>query len=58
MRYTNFGKSESMTKLYEIRESKQTIVIVNLDSISRGVIHIADQHTKRIKIIGKIILNI
>ena len=48
VRYSNFGNSESITKLYAINDRRQTIVTVNLDSISFGLIQTADQHIAKI----------
>ena len=56
VRYSNFGNSESITKLYAISDNKQTMVIVNLASNSFGSTQTTDQQTIRIKIIGKITL--
>ena len=58
VRYSNLGNSESITKLYAISDSKQTMVIVNLASNSLGSTQTTDQQTIKIKIIGKITLKI
>ena len=52
VRYSNFGKSASTTKLYAIKANKQTIDTVNLDPISLGVIQKTAHEIIRIKTIG------
>ena len=47
-----------MTKLYAINDNKQTIVMVNLDSICIGSIQIADQQTARIILENSITLKV
>ena len=58
VKYDNFGRSSSITKLYAIKERRHTIVIVSFDSSSLGCIQNTDQQINRIKIIGKITLKI
>ena len=56
VRYSSFGSSESITKLYAINESRQTIVIVSLDSSCLGSTQTTDQHINNINSIGNITL--
>ena len=57
VRYSSFGNSESITKLYAIKASNATIEVVNLASNFGVGIHRTDQATHKIKNTGIIILN-
>ena len=58
VRYSSLGNSLSITKLYAIKDNKQTIEIVSFASTSLGSSHTELQQINKIKIIGKIILKI
>ena len=49
--------SLSIMNVYAIRDNKQTMLTVNLASISLGLIHKTLQEMNRMITIGKIILN-